>query len=78
MADTDATYRAVQAVGPGKLELTRLPLVDPKPGYVRIRVEACGICHSDAATVEGVFPIAWPRVPGHEAGGRDRRARRRR
>jgi alcohol dehydrogenase, propanol-preferring len=69
MSNTDVTYRAVQAVGPGKLELTRKPLVDPQPGHVRIRVEACGVCHSDAGTVEGVFPIAWPRVPGHEAVG---------
>ena len=69
MAPAQATYRAVQAVSPGKLELTEKPLVDPPPGYVRIRVEACGVCHSDALTVEGVFPIAWPRVPGHEAVG---------
>jgi propanol-preferring alcohol dehydrogenase len=69
MSHAEVTYRAVQAVSPGKLELTQTPLVDPRPGYVRIRVEACGICHSDAATVEGVFPIAWPRVPGHEAVG---------
>jgi len=65
----DLTYRAVHAVSPGKLELTRKPLVDPRPGCVRIRVQACGVCHSDAGTVEGVFPIAWPRVPGHEAVG---------
>jgi propanol-preferring alcohol dehydrogenase len=69
MPNAEATYRAVQAVSPGKLELTRLRLVDPKPGHVRIRVEACGVCHSDAGTVEGLFPIAWPRVPGHEAVG---------
>jgi propanol-preferring alcohol dehydrogenase len=69
MSQADVTYRAVQAVGPGKLELTRKPLVDPRPGHVRIRVEACGVCHSDAGTVEGVFQIAWPRVPGHEAVG---------
>jgi alcohol dehydrogenase, propanol-preferring len=69
MPNAEATYRAVQALSPGKLELTRLRLVDPKPGYVRIRVEACGVCHSDAGTVEGVFPIVWPRVPGHEAVG---------
>jgi propanol-preferring alcohol dehydrogenase len=69
MVHTEETYRAVQAVGPGKLEMTRKPLTDPRPGYVRIRVEACGVCHSDAATIEGVFPIAWPRVPGHEAVG---------
>ena len=65
----EATYRAVQAVSPGKLELTRKPLVEPGPGRVRLRVEACGICHTDAATVEGGLPIAWPRVPGHEAVG---------
>ena len=64
-----ATYRAVQAVAPGKLELTELPLTAPGRGHVRIRVEACGVCHSDAATVEGIFSIAWPRVPGHEAVG---------
>src|SRR5271170_6970280 len=65
-----STYRAVQAVSPGKLELTEKPLVDPPAGHVRIRVEACGVCHSDSATVEGILPIAWPRVPGHEAVGR--------
>jgi propanol-preferring alcohol dehydrogenase len=69
MPNTEVTYRAVHAVSPRKLELTRKPLVDPRPGYVRIRVEACGVCHTDATTVEGVFPIAWPRVPGHEAVG---------
>jgi propanol-preferring alcohol dehydrogenase len=42
------------------------PLVDPGPGQVRIRVEASGVCHSDAGTVEGSFAIDWPRVPGHE------------
>ena len=69
MSRPEVTYRAIQAVSPGKLELTRKPLIDPRPGYVRIRVEACGVCHSNAGTVEGVFPIAWPRVPGHEAVG---------
>jgi len=70
MSHASHTYRAVQAVSPGTLELAEKPLTDPRPGYVRIRVEACGVCHSDAATVEGQFPIAWPRVPGHEAVGR--------
>src|SRR5215469_2836793 len=46
------------------------PLVDPGPGQVRIRIEASGVCHSDAGTVEGSFPIIWPRVPGHEVVGR--------
>lgn len=64
------TYRAVQAVGAGKLELTEKPLLDPPAGHVRIRVEACGICHSDTGTIEGGFAIHWPRVPGHEAVGR--------
>ena len=74
MAQAELTYRAVQAVSPGKLELTRKPLVDPRPGYVRIRVEACGVCHTDATTVEGVFPIAWPRVLVVVAGGANRAA----
>lgn len=69
MSSSPATYRAVHAVGPGKLELTEKPLKDPGPGHVRIRVEACGVCHTDAATVEGAFPVEWPRVPGHEAVG---------
>src|SRR5271170_1156851 len=70
MVQPATTYRAVHAVGPGKLELTRKPLTDPPAGHVRIRVEACGVCHSDSATVDGVMPIEWPRVPGHEAVGR--------
>lgn len=67
---TASSYRAVQAVSPGRLELTQKPLKAPGPGQVRIRVEACGVCHSDTATVEGAFPIEWPRVPGHELVGR--------
>ncbi|MDB5576560.1 MAG: alcohol dehydrogenase [Bradyrhizobium sp.] len=70
MAETQSTYRAVQAVSPGKLELTDKPLIDPPGGHVRVRVEACGVCHSDSVTVEGIFPIQFPRVPGHEAVGR--------
>src|SRR5277367_1643468 len=70
MGQRATTYRAVQAVAPGKLELVQKPLTEPPPGHVRIRVEACGVCHSDSATVEGVLPIQWPRVPGHEAVGR--------
>ncbi len=70
MVQRASTYRAVQAVSKGKLELVHKPLTDPPPGYVRIQVEACGVCHSDSATVEGLLPIQWPRVPGHEAVGR--------
>ena len=65
-----STYRAVQAVSKGRLELTEKPLRSPGPGQVRIRVEACGVCHSDTGTVECVFPVELPRVPGHEAVGR--------
>src|SRR5712692_7168656 len=70
MSQAKTTYRAVEATGPGKLRLTERTLVDPPPGHARIRVEACGVCHSDSATVDGLFPIEWPRVPGHEVVGR--------
>jgi propanol-preferring alcohol dehydrogenase len=65
-----ATYKAIELSGPGKFSEVRKPLLDPGPNQVRIRVEACGVCHSDAATVEALFPINWPRVPGHEVVGR--------
>jgi alcohol dehydrogenase, propanol-preferring len=65
-----AMYRAVQVTKPGEFGTVMKPLIDPGPGQVRIRVEASGVCHSDAATVEGSFPIDWPRVPGHEVVGR--------
>jgi D-arabinose 1-dehydrogenase-like Zn-dependent alcohol dehydrogenase len=44
----------------------------PKPdaGHVRIKVQACGVCHSDVLTKEGAWPgIEYPRVPGHEVAG---------
>jgi alcohol dehydrogenase, propanol-preferring len=63
-------YKAIQVTKPGEFAAVIRPLVDPGPGQVRIRVEACGVCHSDAGTVEGLFPIDWPRVPGHEVVGR--------
>src|SRR5262245_11555905 len=65
-----ATYRVMQATRRGVLELAERPLLDPEPLHVRMRVEACGICHSDVLGVEGVLPDAqFPRVPGHEAIG---------
>jgi len=65
------TYRAIQAIRPGILELVDLPVAEPGVGQVRVRVEACGVCHTDCWTVEGNFvPVAYPRVPGHEAVGR--------
>jgi len=65
------TYKAVEVSAPGIFRMVERSVSMPGPGQVRIRVEACGVCHSDAATVEGQFPgIAYPRVPGHEAIGR--------
>jgi D-arabinose 1-dehydrogenase-like Zn-dependent alcohol dehydrogenase len=64
------TYRAVQVSQPGKLEIVERELTGPPSGRVRIRVEACGVCHSDSITVEGSVPgISFPRVPGHELVG---------
>ena len=64
------TYKAFEVTKPGDFSLANKPLRDPGPCQVRIRVEACGVCHSDAATVDGLFPIEWPRVPGHEVVGK--------
>jgi D-arabinose 1-dehydrogenase-like Zn-dependent alcohol dehydrogenase len=64
------TYRAIQVSQPGKLELVERELTAPPAGQVRIRVAACGVCHSDSLTVEGQFPgLTYPRVPGHEGVG---------
>jgi D-arabinose 1-dehydrogenase-like Zn-dependent alcohol dehydrogenase len=65
------TYKAVQVTKPGTLELVEKSIVEPASGQVRIRVEACGICHTDATTVTGTYPgLKLPRVPGHEVVGR--------
>ena len=65
------TYRAVQVSQPGRLEVVERELRVPPPGKVRIRVEACGVCHSDILTVEGqAADIRYPRVPGHEVVGK--------
>jgi propanol-preferring alcohol dehydrogenase len=65
------TYRAAVVTAPGRLELVDRPIPEPAYGQVRIRVEACGVCHSDSATVERHAPDgAPPRVPGHEVVGR--------
>ena len=65
------TGRAVQVTSAGgAFELVQKQFADPGPGQVRIRVKACGICHSDSITKLGVFPwIEYPRVPGHEIAG---------
>jgi D-arabinose 1-dehydrogenase-like Zn-dependent alcohol dehydrogenase len=54
----------------GDLEVVERDIPETGPGQVRIRVQACGVCHSDLFTKEGLFPgISYPRVPGHEVAG---------
>jgi D-arabinose 1-dehydrogenase-like Zn-dependent alcohol dehydrogenase len=64
--------KAVQISKPGgNFELVERPIPQPARGQVRIKVEACGICHSDALVKEGYWPgLQYPRVPGHEIAGR--------
>jgi propanol-preferring alcohol dehydrogenase len=65
------TYKAVEVSAPGTLRVVERPVAEPGVGQVRIRVEACGVCHTDAATVTGTYPgLTLPRVPGHEVVGR--------
>jgi propanol-preferring alcohol dehydrogenase len=53
-----------------EFEIVEREIPIPGPNQVRVKVEACGICHSDAFVKEGLFPgIAYPRVPGHEVAG---------
>ena len=55
----------------GDWELVERDTPEPGPGQVRVKVEACGICHSDALVKDGVWPgLHYPRVPGHEIAGR--------
>src|SRR3989442_8501933 len=66
-----STYKAVEVSAPGTLRVVERQVSEPATGQVRIRVEACGICHTDAATVTGIYPgLKLPRVPGHEVVGR--------
>ena len=66
-----ATMRVVQVSRPnGPFEIVERPVPEPGTGSVRIKVQACGICHSDSLTKEGAYPgIQYPRVPGHEVAG---------
>jgi D-arabinose 1-dehydrogenase-like Zn-dependent alcohol dehydrogenase len=51
-------------------EIVEREIPQPGPGHVRIRVQACGVCHSDVLTKEGGWPgLVYPRVPGHEVAG---------
>jgi len=63
--------RAAVVEAPGRPIVLRddVEIRDPGPGQVRVRVEQCGICHSDLSIVDGVFPSPLPIVLGHEAAG---------
>jgi D-arabinose 1-dehydrogenase-like Zn-dependent alcohol dehydrogenase len=67
-----APMKAVQVPKPGAdFEVVEREVPQPGPGEVRIKVEACGVCHSDVLTKEGAWPgLIYPRVPGHEVAGR--------
>ncbi|HWH68606.1 MAG TPA: alcohol dehydrogenase [Candidatus Sulfotelmatobacter sp.] len=64
--------KVVQVSKPkGDWELTERDIPEPKAGEVRIKVEACGVCHSDMMIKDGLWPgLQFPRIPGHEIAGR--------
>ena len=66
-----APMKAAQIPRPGAdFEIVEREIPKPGAGQVRIKVQACGVCHSDMFTKEGVWPgIQYPRVPGHEVAG---------
>ena len=63
--------RAIQVSRPGgPFEMVEREIPQPGPRQVRVKVQACGLCHSDSLTKEGHFPgVTYPRVPGHEVAG---------
>jgi D-arabinose 1-dehydrogenase-like Zn-dependent alcohol dehydrogenase len=66
-----ATMKVAQITKPGAgFQIVEREIPEPEAGQVRIKVQACGVCHSDVFTVEGSWPgIQYPRVPGHEVVG---------
>jgi D-arabinose 1-dehydrogenase-like Zn-dependent alcohol dehydrogenase len=66
-----ATMKVAQISKPGAgFQMIEREIPEPGRGQVRIKVQACGVCHSDVLTVEGSWPgIQYPRVPGHEVAG---------
>src|SRR5260370_35629928 len=66
-----ATMKVAQIAKPGAgFQSVEGEIPEPGVGQVRIKVQACGVCHSDVLTVEGLWPgIQYPRVPGHEVAG---------
>ena len=66
-----AQMAAVQTSGPGgAFQVVKRAVPEPGPNAVRIKIQACGVCHGDAFVKEGHWPRLWyPRVPGHEVAG---------
>jgi len=66
-----ATMKVAQIAKPGAgFQIVEREIPKPGAGQVRIKVQACGVCHSDVLTVEGAWPgIEYPRIPGHEVAG---------
>jgi len=66
-----ATMKVAQVSRPGAdFQIVEREIPMPGAGHVRIKVQACGVCHSDVLTKEGSWPgIQYPRVPGHEVAG---------
>jgi D-arabinose 1-dehydrogenase-like Zn-dependent alcohol dehydrogenase len=71
MTTTATTMKVAQITKPGAgFQIVERDIPEPQAGQVRIKVQACGVCHSDVFTVEGSWPgIQYPRVPGHEVVG---------
>jgi len=71
MKSAIATMKVAQISRPGgEFEIVEREIPKPADGQVRIKIQACGICHSDAVTKDGMFPwIQYPRIPGHEVAG---------
>ena len=65
------TMKIAQISNPGgDFQIVEREIPEPGAGHVRIKVQACGVCHSDVLTKEGAWPgIEYPRVPGHEVAG---------
>ncbi|SCV73480.1 BQ2448_7406 [Microbotryum intermedium] len=71
MSDHPKTYRAAQiSQKGGKFEIVNKDWKDPEPGHVVVKVEACGICHSDSIVINQAMPTGLPRIPGHEIIGK--------
>ena len=66
-----AKMRAFQVTSAnGPFELVERDIPEPQAAHVRVKIQACGVCHSDSITKMGLFPgLAYPRVPGHEVVG---------